>query len=409
MPWAQPAGRYWPPKLAVDNKLMQVPTRIADAVVTMPMTAGSLWARDAQGGIPALFAGRQVHYAFQTRVAIHAACDVLGLQVGDEVLAPAYNCGSELDPLVHAGLKVRLYPVDADLRAAPARIEPLITNRTKAVYVIHYFGALQPDLAAVRALCDRHGLRMIEDCALSLLSGKTPAEGQTGDVSVFCFHKFVPVLQGGALVVNAPDLKAVNPFPRSAPGKTVVKTLARAGLAYVLGPFRSQRMMRRLRGPLHAEMPREEPSGALEDMPGHYYFDPGLCGRGISAFAARSLRAFSVSDMIAARQRNWRRYCQHLSGMQGVRMLLPELGPHSCPLIMPVVVEERDRLARDLQARGIGATPWWAGFSRNLDWTGQYEAMTLKDTVLSLPLHQFLGDEHVDYIVSVLQDLIRDR
>ncbi|SLN76044.1 UDP-4-amino-4-deoxy-L-arabinose--oxoglutarate aminotransferase [Ruegeria meonggei] len=388
---------------------MQVPTQIADAVVTMPMTAGSFWARDAKGGIPALFADRRVHYAFQTRVAIRAACDVLGLQAGDEVLAPAYNCGSELDPLVHAGLKVRLYPVDADLLVAPERIEPLITNRTKAVYVIHYFGMLQPDLAAVRSLCDRHGLRMIEDCALSLLSGKAPAEGYTGDVSVFCFHKFAPVLQGGALVVNAPDLKVGNPFPRPAPGKPVVKTLARAGLANVLGPSRSQRMLRRLRGQRHEEAPCGAQPGALEDMPRHYYFDPGLCGRGISAFAARSLQAFSASGMIAARQRNWRRYCQHLNGMQGIRMLLPELGPHSCPLTMPVVVDERDHVARELQARGIGATPWWAGFSRNLDWMGQDGAMALKDTVLSLPLHQFLGDEHVDYIMSVLQGLIRDR
>lgn len=178
--------------------------RIADAVANMPMRAGSFWKQDVQGGIPALFANRHVHYAFQTRVAIRAACDVLGLQDGDEVLAPAYNCGSEIDPLVHAGLKVRLYPVGKDLRADPSRIEPLISDRTRAIYVTHYFGILQPELTALRTLCNSYGLRMIEDCALSLLSGESPAEGLMGDISVFCFHKFVPVPEGGGVGRECP-------------------------------------------------------------------------------------------------------------------------------------------------------------------------------------------------------------
>jgi len=381
-------------------------TRITDAVANMPITAGSFWARDAQGGIPALFAGRQVHYAFQTRVAIRAACDVLGLRGGDEILAPAYNCGSEIDPLVHAGLKIRLFPVDKDLRVDPARIEPLITDRTRAIYVTHYFGILQPELAALRRLCDRHGLRMIEDCALSLLSGAAPAEGHTGDISVFCFHKFVPVPEGGALVVNAPDLGAASPFSRPAPGKTVAKILARSTLVNVLGSARAQSLKRALsNGPEIAE-PADVATDEMDDIPQHYYFDPAVQSRRISAFASRSLRSFSVPDIMSARQANWHRYRELLDGVQGVQLLKPELAPGTCPLNMPLLVADRDRVARDLQARGIGATPWWAGFNRSLDWTGQDEAIELKNTILSLPLHQFLGPGHLEYIVTQLRQVL---
>lgn len=381
-------------------------TRVTDAVANMPMTAGSLWARDAQWGIPALFADRQVHYAFQTRVAIRAACDVLGLQAGDEVLAPAYNCGSELDPLVHAELTVRLYPVGKDLHADPARIEPLITERTRALYVTHYFGILQPELAALRALCDRYGLRMIEDCALSLLSGETPAEGHTGDISVFCFHKFVPVPEGGALVVNAPDLNVASPFSRPAPGKMIARILARAALVNVLGSARAQSLKRALtKGPDVAE-PVDVTPGEMEDIPQHYYFDPALQNRRISAFASRSLRSFSVADMLSARRANWHRYRELLDGVGGVEMLRSELEPTTCPLNMPLLVSERDRVARALQALGIGATPWWAGFNRNLDWSGQDEAIDLKNNVLSLPLHQFLGHAHLEHIVTRLRQVL---
>lgn len=381
-------------------------TRVADAVANMPMRVGSFWAQDAQGGIPELFAGRQIHYAFQTRVAIRAGCDVLGLQPGDEVLVPAYNCGSEVDPLVHAGLKVRQFPVGKDLRADPARIEPLITDRTRALYITHYFGILQPELPALRALCDRHGLRMIEDCALSLLSGEEPAEGHTGDISVFCFHKFVPVPEGGALIVNAPDLDAASPFSRPAPGRVVAKILARSALVNMLGTARAQNLKRALSRPSEAAEAADVATDEMDDIPWHYYFDPDLQNRRISVFASRSLRSFSVSEAISTRRANWHRYRELLDGMQGVALLRPALEPGTCPLNMPLLVPNRDRVARALQARSIGATPWWAGFNRHLDWTGQDEVIDLKNNVLALPLHQFLGSAHLEHIVTQLRQVL---
>ncbi len=349
-----------------------------------------------------LFRGRRMFPSYNTRVAIRAACDLLGLQPGDEVLAPAYNCGSEVDPLVHAGLSVRLFPVAQDLIADPARIEPLITPQTKVLYVIHYFGVIQPALAELRELCDRHGLRMIEDCALSLLSGAMPAEGRTGDVSVFCFYKFVPVLGGGALVINAPDLQTANPFTRPAPRKIVAKTLVRTGLTAVLGSTRAKGMVQAVKGKATAATEAPE-SNELEDIPGHYYFDPVLLSAGMSVFAARPLKSFSVSQAVSARRANWQIYRDLLAEIPGIRLLLPELAPETCPLNMPVLVADRDRVVQTLQGKGIGATPWWAGFNRNLDWSDQEEAMTLKNDALSLPLHQYLGAEHLDYIAAQLR------
>ena len=132
-----------------------------------PMKAARLFTRHRNGGVPRLFEGRDVRWSFNARVAIRAACDLLQLTPGDEVLAPAYNCGSELDPLIHAGLTVTLYPVGRDGVADPEQIAAQITSCTRAVYVTHYFGFLQPHLDDIRALCDARGLRLIEDCALT--------------------------------------------------------------------------------------------------------------------------------------------------------------------------------------------------------------------------------------------------
>ena len=364
--------------------------------------AGRMFQRDPEGGFASLFERRQVFWSYNTRVAIRAACDLLGVGPGTEILIPAYNCGSEIDPLIHAGATAQLYPVGEDLCVDPARIEPLITDRTRAVYVIHYFGMIQPELAALRELCDQRGLRLIEDCALSLLSGAAPAEGRIGDVSVFCFHKFVSVLEGGALVVNAPDLTVADPFSRAPPRRTVTKKLTRAALANVLGAGCAQRLMRTVRGRQNAP-PIKPDMVSLDDIPGHYYFDPALQGARISAFASRPLQAFSVSQEISARRTNWAHYRRLLDGLAGVRILMPELSPETCPLNMPVMIANRDRVAWALQARGIGVTPWWAGFHRQLNWEGQDEAMRLKNGVLSLPLHPALGPAHLEYIVSKLK------
>ncbi|WP_298854416.1 DegT/DnrJ/EryC1/StrS family aminotransferase [uncultured Ruegeria sp.] len=370
------------------------------------MRLANLFRRDPAGGFMALFRERSVFWSFNTRVAIRAACDLLELKSGDEVLVPAYNCGSEIDPLIDADLSVRLYPVTENLLADPARIEPLITRQTRAIYVTHYFGVIQPALAELRALCDRHGLRLIEDCALSLLSGASPAEGRVGDVSVFCFHKFVPVLEGGALVVNAADLALAHPFSRSPPRKKVAKKLARAGLANVLGQQRIKRLKRALRGPDQVDAVVNTGEEQLEDIPSHYYFDPTLRNARMSVFASRPLRAFSVSEAISARRAHWERYRNLLDGMVGVRMLLPELASGTCPLNMPIMVADRDRIVQQLQSWGIGATPWWAGFNSNLNWTGQDQAMAIKNSVVALPLHQSLTGAHVDYIVFALKEAL---
>lgn len=373
-----------------------------------PMTLGRLFRRDSGGGVPALFKGRDVHWSFNTRVAIRAACDLLQLTAGDEVLAPAYNCGSELDPLIHAGLFVTLYPMGRDAVADPDVIAARITPRTRAIYVTHYFGFLQPRLDEIRTLCDARGLRLIEDCALSLLSGKRPAEGRTGDVSVFCLYKFFPVLAGGALVINAADLDRADPFGRAPPWRRVAKDLARSALAGTLGVERARATLARLRGRARENAAMSTSSdGARPDIPAHYYFDPDLRGSRISFFASRPIRAFDTSETIAARRINWRVFQQLLHDVPGAKPLFNGLPPDTCPLSMPVLVANRDQIATGLQARGIAATPWWAGFNRHLDWSGQADASYLKDNVLSLPLHQFLGTDHISYIVASLQEVMR--
>jgi hypothetical protein len=59
------------------------------------------------------------------RTAIWQALSGLGLGRGDRVLFPAYHCGSEIDPALHLGVAVELYPIGAGLDPDLAALDAL--------------------------------------------------------------------------------------------------------------------------------------------------------------------------------------------------------------------------------------------------------------------------------------------
>jgi dTDP-4-amino-4,6-dideoxygalactose transaminase len=366
---------------------------------------GNVRTKDPDGGVLALFGSRRIAWSFNARVAIFAACEVLGLKPGDEILVPAYHCGSEVDPLLEAGLSVRLYPVGRDLSVNWQVVTGMVSPATRAIYVTHYFGYLQGGLTLLRQFCDTHDLRIIEDCALSLLSGSPPAGGRTGDVSVFCFYKFFPVLGGGALVVNNANLKRLPVFDERAPGRYVNRPLLRAVVKSVIGTGKLRLAIDFLRRAVRP-IGSDQPAVAIPDMPPHYYFDPALKNARISRITKRVLESFSVSEAIAARRRNWARYRDLLGEAPDITLVRPSLPLEVCPLNFPVLLEHRDAVCAAMQALGIEATPWWRGFHQQLDWDSQGTAVYLKNSIMVLPLHPEMTIDHIGYVCETLHRII---
>ena len=118
------------------------------------------------------------------------------------VLMPGYHHGVEVEAARAAGATVEYYRVDRDLRLV---VEDVLARArqpdTRVIYVTHYAGFAQP-LEPLLALCRERGLKLIEDCALALLSsdaGGVPL-GARGDAAVFCLYKTLPVPHGGLLL-----------------------------------------------------------------------------------------------------------------------------------------------------------------------------------------------------------------
>jgi hypothetical protein len=346
-------------------------------------------------------APRIVPFYFARNAVFHAV-RLLGL-AGREVLVPAYHHGVEVAALVAAGAVPRFVRVDARLRLDLDHLGDQATPRTGALYVIHYAGFAQP-MDEVRAAARRVGVPVIEDCALSLYAAEAARPlGSTGEVAVFCFYKSVPVPNGGALVVNDPDVRGALPRPVPPPlgstlshaaGSLLANLALRAGEPGHRVRELARRSARRVR----------ELSGLRPISTGTGRFDPGAVHLGMSGLSAGVLKRVDPEAVVAARRRN---YSQLLAGLgRRVEPLFPELPPGACPLFYPLVCADKSTVRDRLAAAGIETVDFWRDGHPLCPVERFPEVARLRRHVLELPIHQDLGPTEVEHVRGAVEEAL---
>lgn len=138
--------------------------------------------------------------------ALHASLVALGVGPGDEVICPTLTFVATANAIRYVGARVVFCDsVSADdLNLDPDDVERRITERTRAVVAVHYAG-YPADLPRLKALCDRHGLALVEDAAhafVSTLEGR--ACGTWGACGCYSFfsNKNVTCGEGGAVATD---------------------------------------------------------------------------------------------------------------------------------------------------------------------------------------------------------------
>ena len=121
--------------------------------------------------------------------ALHLAMLALGIGAGDEVIIPANTFIATAWGISHAGATPVFVDCTADSWEMDAsKIEEKITPKTKAIIGVHLYG--QPfDIDAVKAICDKHNLFLVEDAAQAQgarYKGKTV--GGFGEMACFSFY-----------------------------------------------------------------------------------------------------------------------------------------------------------------------------------------------------------------------------
>lgn len=123
----------------------------------------------------------------------------------DEVILPSFTLSSTANAFALRGAKLMFADSKTDSPNINIEsIKKLISQKTKAVVVVHY-GGFACDIEEIAVLCKQNKILLIEDAAQALNSFyKNKSLGTFGDFSVFSFHKTKNITcgEGGALVVN---------------------------------------------------------------------------------------------------------------------------------------------------------------------------------------------------------------
>lgn len=134
------------------------------------------------------------------------------LQPGDEVIGVAAGFPTTVNPIIQNGL-IPVF-VDVDLETFNVNVDALeeaLTEKTKAIMLAHTLG--NPfDLDAVKAIADKYGLYLIEDCCDavgSTYNGKMV--GTFGDLATTSFYPahHITMGEGGSVLTSNPLLKRI--------------------------------------------------------------------------------------------------------------------------------------------------------------------------------------------------------
>lgn len=137
--------------------------------------------------------------------ALEMAAILADIKPGDEVIMPSYTFVSTADAFVQRGATIVFVDIRPDtMNIDENLIEDAITDKTKAIVVVHYAG-VSCEMDTITDIAKRHNLFVVEDAAQGVMSTyKGKALGTIGDFGCYSFHetKNYSMGEGGAILIK---------------------------------------------------------------------------------------------------------------------------------------------------------------------------------------------------------------
>ncbi len=320
------------------------------------------------------------HYALALcngTAGLRLALAVAGVGPGDEVITTAMTCTATNTPILEQYAK----PVFADIQWGTGNIDPTdiehrITERTKAIMMVHW-GGYPCDLQEIHEIAGRHNLPVIEDGAHAL--GASYHARPIGTISPFTMFSFQAIKQ--LTTVDGGLLMMVNR-----------ETYDEARIRRWFGIDRDNRV----------------PS---ERWPGYKAWDQAQVGYKYhmnNVNAALGLGNMEhIDDILARRYQIVARYRQALESVPGITLFERQDDRASGDWLFTMHVENRMDFHRALLERGVESSvchirndlhPVFGPLRDDLPNLDRYQK-----TYISIPLHDHLTDEDVEYVIEIVR------
>jgi perosamine synthetase len=309
--------------------------------------------------------------------AVHLSLAALGIGPGDEVVVPTYTFVASATPVVYQGAT----PVFVDVRESdycldPARVAEAVTPRTRAVVAVHLNGH-PAAVTALREICDRHGLALVEDAAQAI--GARYGDRSIGAFGVttclsFWQDKIITTAgEGGAILTADPGIAA---------------------------------RLRQLRS--HGETAVDAPRLYHHSILGYNYRLTA------PQAAVGTVQVGRLADFVECRRRNAALLSEALSGIAAVRLpgvvgpAVPSWWKYTCVLDPEAGAPAPAEFTEALRRRGVPAQPRYPiplhrqpVFAPYVDAGRAYPvAERLCARAFSLPVHPAIEERHIAFIAD---------
>jgi dTDP-4-amino-4,6-dideoxy-D-glucose transaminase len=364
---------------------------IEDAVKSGKISGNGLFTKKCQEFFEKEFGFKKTLLTTSCTDGLEMAAILADIKEGDEVIVPSFTFVSTALAFVRQGADIVFADsysnnpnIDAD------QIEALITEKTKAIVVVHYAG-VACDMDKIMSIANKHGIIVIEDAAQAIDSyyiskdGTKKALGSIGHLSAFSFHETKNIIsgEGGMLCINDD------------------RFIQRAEIIWEKGTNRSQFF----RG----------------EVDKYSWVDTGssfLPSEIISAFLWAQIE--NMRDIQDKRIKIWNRYYEGLSSFEPVSIkkpklpLVPEYATNNAHMFYLVCdsVDDRTRFIQHLKDKGILSVFHYLSLHKS----SYYEKYSTRkselpnsdmfsDCLVRLPLFYELTDEQVEYIINTIKEL----
>lgn len=312
--------------------------------------------------------------------ALHLIVRALGLAEGDEVITTPFSFVASSNCLLFERVTPVFVDIDPQtLNLDVRQIEPKITGKTKAILAVDVFGH-PAEWDELERIAQRYNLKLIEDSAEALgAEYKGRKAGSFGDAAVFAFYpnKQITTGEGGVVLTNDEKIAKL---------------------------CRSLRNQGRGEGNEWLQHERLGYNYRLSDI---------HCALGIAQLER-------LEEILQKRERVARMYNERLQNIKSV--YIPYIAPHVKISWFVYVIRlgeeytqpDRDRILKELQARGIGCSNYFSPihlqpFYRELFGykAGDFPVTeSVAARTIALPFYNNLTEAQIDYVVTTLRALL---
>ncbi len=298
------------------------------------------------------------------------------------ILLPSYICESVVK-IYQEKFFVEFYKVRKDFTVDIEDLDSKLFEDVTAVYIMHYFGQLQDKklLQWLNEKRSQYGFIIIEDTTHSIFTKRKTI----GDYCVCSLRKWFPVMDGGVLysenkLINIPTADIIAKSPSGVLTAMILKKL------YIDGKTDCNELYRRIFIEEEEKLDKQEKIFKISEL-------------------SRSLLMYYSIDELKEKRRKNYQILQVMLQEMGIELALKD--ENFIPLACPIYLDDRDKFRQYLAKHQVYCAVHWPLEGTGLE--NDENAKVMSEQILSLPIDQRYGQEHIQYLASLISDYAKSR